>query len=94
VSQLSEFVKKRSVNNIITATVVSVDSRNPALVDVKLPDMEIVTLTLAQPFTVSPGDPVEVVRPGGNAKLEYVSGPAAILLGGDPFNRVVGAGQG
>lgn len=93
-SQLSEFVKKRSVNNVITATVVSVSPSNPALVDVKLPDMKVVTLSLAQPFSVSPGDPVEVVRPQGNSKLEYVSGPAAVILGGDPFNRVVGAGQG
>jgi hypothetical protein len=94
VSQLSEFVKKRSINNVITATVVSVKPSNPAIVDVKLPDMQTVTLSLAQLFPVSPGDPVEVVRPQGNSKLEYVSGPAAILLGGDPFNRVVGAGQG
>lgn len=93
-SQLSEFVKKRSINNVITATVVSVSTVNPALVSVKLPDMQTVTLSLAQPFTVSPGDAVEVVRPQGNSKLEYVSGPAAILLGGDPFNRIVGPGQG
>jgi hypothetical protein len=94
VSQLSQFIKRRNINNVITATVVSVDRLNPALVNVKLPDMQTVTLTLAQPFTVGPGDPVEVMRPSGQSRIEYVSGPAAVLLGGDPFNRVVGPGEG
>ena len=93
-SQLTEFVKKRSINNVVTATVVGVRPDNPVLFDVKLPDLKTVTLQAAQPLSLSVGDVVEVVRPQGNNKLEYISGLAALLLGGDPFNRIVAPGQG
>ena len=42
-SQLTEFVKKRSINNVVTATVVGVRPDNPVLFDVKLPDLKTVT---------------------------------------------------
>lgn len=93
-SQLSDFVKKRAINNVITATVVGVRPNNPMLFDVKLPDLKTVTLAAAQPLSLSVGDAVEVIRPQGNNKLEYISGPAAVLLAGDPFNRLVVPGQG
>jgi len=93
-SQLTEFVKKRSINNVVTATVVGIRPDNPVLFDVKLPDLKTVTLGAATPLSLSTGDAVEVVRPAGNSNLEYISGPAAVLLGGDPVNRVVGPGQG
>jgi hypothetical protein len=92
-SQLTDFVKKRSINNVALGRVVGLP-KNPMLIDVKLADLKTVTLPTAQLVTLRPGDVVEVVRPQGTNRVEYVSGPAAVIVGGDPLNRVVGVGQG
>ena len=92
-SQLTDFVKKRSINNVALGRVVGLP-KNPMLVDVKLADLKTVTLPTAQLVNLRPGDVVEVVRPQGTNRVEYVSGPAGVIVGGDPLNRVVGVGQG
>lgn len=92
-SQLSEFVKKRSINNVVVGTVVSLPT-NPMLVNVRLGDQKTVTLALAAPLALTPGDVVEVIRPQGSSRVEYVNGSAAVMIGGDPINRVIGPGNG
>jgi hypothetical protein len=93
-SQLNDFVRKRSINNVLTATVVSARANNPTLFDVALPDGKRVTLASALPMGFSTGDPVEVIRPRGVSRLDYIGGPAAVVLAGDPVNRVLDLEEG
>ncbi len=93
-SQLSEYVKRRAIDNLVSGSVVSIKADNPMLFDVKLADGRILTLPSAEKLSIGPGDAVQVVMPSGDRKRAYITGLAAIVLGGDPFNRILGTGEG
>jgi len=92
-SQLGEFVRKRAIDNLVTGTIAGVYP-DPLLFDVKMPDGRVLTLLAAEPLNVRTGDPVGVAVPSGDRKRAYISGPAAVLIAGDPINKILGAGQG
>ena len=93
-SQLSEYVRRRAIDNLVSGSIVSVKVDNPLLFDVRLADGRILTLPSAEKLSLSPGDAVQVVMPNGDRKRAYITGPAAVVLGGDPFNRILGTGEG
>lgn len=92
-SQLGEFVRKRAIDNLVTGTIAAIYP-DPLLFDVKMPDGRVLTLLAAELINVGPGDPVGVAVPSGDRKRAYISGPAAVLVAGDPTNRVLALGQG
>jgi hypothetical protein len=88
-SQLSRFVKERTVDNVLSGRVVAVKD-NPFIVDVRLVTGQTLTLPTADRITFSKEDPVFVAVPAGDLKRAYVGGRSASFFGGDPVNRIVG----
>jgi hypothetical protein len=93
-SQLSDFIKARNINNAISGTVAKVYGDNPTLVDVEIRGFGSITLPMTEAFNFALGAPVAVTFPDGDAKRAYVGGPSANLFADKTFNRVVGTGQG
>ena len=93
-SQLSEFVRKRAIDNIVSGVVTLTRKENPLLFDVKMPDGKTITLAAASKLNLAIGDPVQVVMPSGDRKRAYIAGPAGTILAGDPINKILGTGQG
>ena len=93
-SQFSEYIKRRAINNVVIGSIVSVKVDNPLLFDVRLGDGRLLTLPSPEKLSLRPGDAVQVIIPSGDRKRAYITGLAAIVLGGDPFNRILGTGQG
>ena len=93
-SQLSDFIKARGINNSISGSVAALYEDNPTLVDIEIRGFGVVTLPMTEAFNFPQGASVAVTFPDGDAKRAYVSGPSANLFADKTFNRVVGAGQG
>jgi len=93
-SQLSEYVRRRAIDNLVVGSVVSIKAENPLLFDVRLADGRLLTLPSAEKLSLNPGDAVQIVIPSGDRKRAYITGLAAVVLGGDPFNRILGLGEG
>lgn len=93
-SELSKFVKDRNVDNVVNAEVVSVFAANPALAEVNIPGSGVVTLIAADGVDLSVGLPVMVAKPGGDLRRAYIKGKAAVIVGENTFNKVLGLGTG
>jgi hypothetical protein len=93
-SELSQFVRARNINNAISGTVAKLYENNPALVDVEIRGFGVVTLPMTEAFNFPLGATVAVTFPDGDAKRAYVSGPSANLFAEKTFNRVLGLNQG
>jgi hypothetical protein len=93
-SELSQFVKARNINNAISGTVAKAYENNPALVDVEIRGFGVVTLPMTEVFNFPLGATVAVTFPDGDAKRAYVSGPSANLFAEKTFNRVLGLNRG
>ena len=93
-SELTELVRKRAIDNVITGRVAALHADNPLLIDVRMPNGETLTLPLSDLVSLSKDDPVEIIYPSGDKKRGYVNGKAAVIVGGDPANKIVGTGQG
>lgn len=93
-SELAKFVRRRAIDNLISGSIEAVRADNPLLLDVRLPDGRVLTLPSAEKLSLSPGDAVQVVMPSGDRKRAYITGLAAVVLGGDPINKLLGSGQG
>lgn len=93
-SELSKFVKRRAVDNIRSGVIYAVRAENPLLFDVRMPDGKLLTLPTAENLSLAVGDPVEVALPAGDQKRAYIAGLAAVVQGGDPFNRILASGVG
>jgi hypothetical protein len=94
VSELSRFVKDRNVDNVINAEVVSIFADNPALAEVNIPGSGVVTLIAADGVELRVGLPVMVAKPGGDLRRAYIKGKAAVIVGEQTFNKVLGLGAG
>lgn len=88
-SELAKFVKARNINNVINGTIKVVRSDNPFLFDVQMPEGKILTLPAANKLDLSLEDVVQVVMPSGNNRQAFVSDLSAVVLGGDPINKVL-----
>lgn len=93
-SELSKFVKDRNVDNVVNAEVVTVFAENPVLAEVNIPGSGVVTLIAADGVDLSVGLPVMVAKPGGDLRRAYIKGKAAVIVGEDTFNKVLGLGIG
>jgi hypothetical protein len=93
-SQLTELIRKRAIDNLVVGRVAALNENNPLMVSVRMPNGETLQLPLAELVPLSLDDTVAIVYPSGDKKRAYVDGLAAVIVGGDPFNRIVGAGQG
>ena len=93
-SQLSDFVKARGINNSISGTVAAVYENNPTQVDIEIRGFGVVTLPMTEAFNFPLAASVAVTFPDGDAKRAYVSGPSANLFAERTFNRVVGLDEG
>ncbi len=93
-SEFTELIRKRAIDNVVTGRVASLRKDNLMLVDVRMPNGETLTLPLSDLIVLSKDDPVAVIYPSGDKKRAYVDGKAAVIIGGDPFNRLVSLGQG
>ena len=93
-SELAQFVRRRSIDNLVSGVVTLVRQENPLLFDVKMPEGKIVTLAAASKLNLAAGDSVEIVMPSGDRKRAYIAGPAGTIHAGDPVNKVLAAGQG
>ena len=89
-SELSRFVKDRGVDNVVNGEVVSIFAENPALAEVNLPGSGIVTLVAADGVDLRVGLAVMVAKPGGDLRRAYIKGKAAVIVGEDTFNKVLG----
>lgn len=94
VSELAKFVRARGVNNIVNGIVALARDDNALLFDVMMPDGRIITLPTAEKLTLSLGDVVQIVVPSGNSKQAYIAGLSAVVLGGDPINKILSINQG
>jgi len=93
-SQLTELIRKRNIDNLVVGRVAALNENNPLMVSVRMPNGETLQLPLAELVPLSLDDTVAIVYPSGDKKRAYVDGKAAVIVGGDPFNRIVGAGSG
>ncbi len=93
-SELSRFVKDRTVDNVVNAEVVTVFAENPALAEVNLPGSGKVTLVAADGVELVVGLAVMVAKPGGDLRRAYIKGKAAVIVGESTFNKVLGQGVG
>jgi len=93
-SQLTELIRKRAIDNLVVGRVAALNDANPLMVEVRMPNGETLSLPLAELVPLSKDDPIAVVYPSGDKKRAYVDGKAAVIIGGDPFNRLLGSGQG
>jgi len=93
-SELSRFVKDRNVDNLVNAEVVTVFRDNPFLAEVNIPGSGIVTLNAADGVELVVGLPVMVAKPGGDLRRAYIKGKAAVIVGEETFNKVLGLGAG
>ncbi len=93
-SELAQFVRKRSIDNVTSGVVTLVREENPLLFDIKIPEGKVVTLPAASKLTLAVGDPVQIIFPSGDRKRAYIAGPAGTLHAGDPVNKILGSGQG
>lgn len=92
--ELSEFVKDRNIDNVVNAEVVTVFAENPLLADVNIPGSGIVTLIAADGVELSVGLPVMIAKPGGDIRRAYIKGKAAVIVGEQTFNKVLGLDAG
>ena len=92
--ELSNFVKDRNIDNVVNAEVVNVFAENPILADVNIPGSGIVTLIAADGVELSVGLPVMIAKPGGDLRRAYIKGKAAVFVGEQTFNKVLGLGAG
>ena len=93
-SQLTELIRKRAIDNLVVGRVAALNENNPLMVEVRMPNGETLALPLAELVPLSKDDAVAIIYPSGDKKRAYVDGRAAVIIGGDPFNRVVEWGQG
>ncbi len=93
-SELSQFVRARNINNAVSGTVAKLYDHNPELVDVEIRGFGVITLPMTEAFNFALGTPIAVTFPDGDPKRAYVSGPSANLFAERTYNRVLGAGQG
>ena len=93
-SELSRFVKDRTLDNVVNATVVNVFAENPALADVNIPGSGVVTLIASDGVDLVVGLPVMVAKPGGDIRRAYIKGKAAVIIGEQTFNKILGLGAG
>ena len=93
-SQLTELIRKRNIDNLVVGRVAALNENNPLMVSVRMPNGETLQLPLVELVPLSLDDTVAIVYPSGDKKRAYVDGKAAVIVGGDPFNRIVGAGSG
>ncbi len=93
-SELSNFVKDRNIDNVVNAEIVQVFAENPVLADVNIPGSGVVTLIAADGVELSVGLPVMVAKPGGDIRRAYIKGKAAVIVGDQAFNKVLGLGLG
>lgn len=92
--ELSNFVRDRNLDNVVNAEVVRVFSENPLLADVNIPGSGVVTLIAADGVELSVGLPVMIAKPGGDIRRAYIKGKAAVIVGEQAFNKVLGLGAG
>ena len=93
-SQLTELIRKRAIDNLVVGRVAALHDNNPLMIDVRMPNGETLSLPLADAVSLSKDDPVAIIYPSGDRRRAYVDGKAAVLVGGDPMNRIIGSGQG
>lgn len=93
-SELSRFVKDRGVDNVVNAEVVTIFAENPNLAEVNLPGSGLVTLVAADGVALVVGLAVMVAKPGGDLRRAYIKGKAAVIVGENTFNKVLGQGVG
>ncbi len=93
-SELSKFVKDRNIDNVVNAEVVTTFADNPTLAEVNVPGSGVVTLIAADGVELRVGQPVMVAKPGGDLRRAYIKGRAAVIVGEETFNKVLGLGVG
>lgn len=93
-SELSRFVRDRNVDNVVNAEVVTIFADNPTLAEVNIPGSGVVTLIAADGVELAVGLPVMVAKPGGDLRRAYIKGRAAVIVGEETFNKVLGLGAG
>ena len=93
-SELSKFIKRRAIDNVRSGIIYATHVENPLLFDVRMPDGKLLALPTSENLSLAIGDPVEVALPSGDQKRAYIAGKAAVVQGGDPFNRILSLGVG